>query len=281
MSPVYWKLLESVPVFEILMHRIVWSFFFLIPLLILQSKWREFRATVKNPRTLLILLSTTVFIAGNWFTFIWAINHGLILQASLGYYVNPLVNVFLGMIFLRERLRPLQLVSLILAGSGVLFLTLWVGEFPWVGLVLAFSFGFYGLIRKVAPVGPLVGLSVETLILSVPALAYLFYLGITGTGVFFRMGVRTDVLLMISALVTGLPLLLFNEGAKRLHLSTVGFLQYISPSCIFVLGVFVYDEAISHAQIAAFVLIWTALLVYSADSAFEYRRHVRLASVPR
>jgi len=271
LSPVYWKTIQSVPAFEILMHRIVWSFFFLMPMIILGKRWGEFRDAVRNPRMFSLLFLTTVIIALNWFVFIWAINHGHILQTSLGYYINPLVNVFLGMIFLRERLRPLQIMALILAGAGVLYLTLWMGEFPWIALTLALSFGFYALIRKVAPVGPLAGLFMETLILSLPAMAYLFYLDVMGAGSIFRVGMKTDIFLMGAALVTGLPLLLFTQGAKRLHLSTVGFLQYISPSCTFVLAVFVYHEPIFQAQIIAFALVWAALLVYSADSVRRYR----------
>ncbi|MDM8525679.1 EamA family transporter RarD [Desulfococcaceae bacterium HSG8] len=271
-SPIYWKMLKAVPAFEILMHRIVWSFVFLLPLLLLQKRWGELRAAVRNPRTFFVLIFTTLIVACNWLIFIWAINNDHILQTSLGYYITPLVNVLLGTIFLGERLRPPQILALALACAGVLYLALWVGEFPWVSLTLAFSFGFYGLIRKVIPVAPLPGLCVETLILSLPALIYLYYLDSIGTGVIFRVSIVTDIFIMGSALVTGLPLLLFTEGAKRLHLSTVGFLQYIAPSCTFILAVSVYNEPISQAQIAAFVSVWLALCIYSADSLRHYRQ---------
>jgi chloramphenicol-sensitive protein RarD len=228
-------------------------------------------AAVKNRRIFLILFPTTMLLGFNWCIYIWAINNEHILQASLGYFINPLVNVLLGMIFLRERLRPLQTVSLVLAGIGVLYLTFHYGGFPWIALSLAFAFGFYGLIRKVAPVSSLVGLSVEMLFLSVPALAYIVFMGIKGTGALFRISVKIDLFLMGAAFLTAFPLLLFTLGARRLNLSTLGFLQYIAPSCMFILGVFLYNEPLSSAQILTFVLIWTALCIYSTDSAMYYR----------
>ncbi|MGD8716193.1 MAG: EamA family transporter RarD, partial [Desulfobacterales bacterium] len=176
LSPVYWKALGSVPAMEIIMHRVVWSFLFLLPLIVLQRKWDEFVGVLKNCRILLILLMTAIFVGGNWFLYVWAVNHEFLLQGSLGYYINPLVNVVLGMIFLRERLRKPQLVAVLLAASGVVYLTLYYGEFPWIALTLALSFGFYGLIRKIAPVGSLVGLTIETMLLTLPAGIYLIYL---------------------------------------------------------------------------------------------------------
>jgi chloramphenicol-sensitive protein RarD len=271
LSPVYWKVLHSIPAFEIIMHRVIWSFLFVLIMLIFQRHWNEFKATVKNRRTFLILFPSTVLLATNWFIYIWAVNHEHVLQASLGYFINPLVNVLLGMVFLKERLRLLQTVSLVLAGIGVLYLTFHYGEFPWIALSLAFAFGFYGLIRKVAPVSSLVGLSVEMFLLSVPALAYIIVLHSQGTGALFRLSVKIDLFLMGTAFLTAVPLLLFTLGARRLRLSTLGFLQYIAPSCMFLLGVFLYNEPLSTAQLLAFILIWTALCLYSTDSAMHYR----------
>ncbi|MGD9061443.1 MAG: EamA family transporter RarD, partial [Desulfobacterales bacterium] len=173
-SPIYWKALRSVPALEIILHRIVWSFFLLVPLIIIMRRWQEFIAVFKNLRTLLILLFTALIVGGNWLLYIWAVNSDHLLQASLGYYINPLVNVVLGMVFLKERLRAPQILAVVMATAGVLYLTLYYGEFPWIALTLAVSFGFYGLIRKVAPVGAVVGLTVETLLLSIPALIYLY-----------------------------------------------------------------------------------------------------------
>jgi len=271
LSPIYWKVLRNIPTFEIIMHRVIWSFLFLIIILVFQRHLNELIAALKNRRTFLFLFPTTILLGFNWFIYIWAVNNEHILQASLGYFINPLINVLLGMVFLKERLRPLQAVSLVLVGIGVLYLTFHYGEFPWIALSLAFAFGFYGLIRKVAPVSSLVGLSVEMLFLALPALAYIVFLGNKGTGALFRISIKIDLFLMGAAFLTALPLLLFTLGARRLNLSTVGFLQYISPSCMFLLGVFLYNEPLLNAQILTFVLIWTALFIYSTDSAMYYR----------
>ena len=271
LSPIYWKALASVPAFEILMHRMIWSFIFLAPLVLLQGHLDDFLSALTTGRTLLILTATTLIVGFNWFLFIWAINSGHILQTSLGYYITPLVNVLLGVVFLKECLRRLQLVAVGLAAVGVAYLTLSYGVFPWVSLALAFSFGFYGLIRKVAPVSALVGLTVETLLLSVPATAYLVYLDHIGRGAFLNAGTAITLLLMGTALVTGLPLLLFTMGAKLLRLSTVGFLQYIAPSCTFFLAVFIYREPLVPAQLITFGLIWTALAIYSYDSVMAHK----------
>ena len=271
LSPIYWKVLHNIPALEIIMHRVIWSFFFLVIVLLFQGHWNEFMVAIKKPQTFLILLPTTILLGFNWFIYIWAVNNEHILQASLGYFINPLINVLLGMVFLRERLRRMQTVSLALAGIAVLYLTFYYGEFPWIALSLAFAFGFYGLIRKVAPVSSLVGLFIEMLFLSGPALAYILFLNSKGIGALFRISIKIDLFLMGAAFLTAFPLLLFTLGTRRLNLSTVGFLQYIAPSCMFLLGVFLYNEPISSARIFAFILIWTALFIYSADAARYYR----------
>jgi chloramphenicol-sensitive protein RarD len=230
-------------------------------------------AALTSGRTILILLVTTLLVACNWFLFIWAINSGHILQTSLGYYINPLVNVLLGFVFLKERLRRLQGVAVGLAAVGVTYLTISYGQFPWVSLALAFSFGLYGLVRKVAPVSALVGLTLETFLLSIPAAAYLVYIDGAGRGAFMHAGTTISFLLVGAALVTGLPLLLFTMGARLLRLSTVGFLQYIAPSCTFLLAVLVYREPLVPAQLFTFGMIWSALAIYSYDSVLAHRRH--------
>ncbi len=272
LSPVYWKSIQAVPATEIVMHRVVWSFFFLLPLILWQGRWHELTGTLKNRRNLGVLMATAFIVSGNWLLYIWAVNSGRVLEASLGYYINPLVNVFLGMIFLKERLRRTQVISVVLAGAGVLYLTLHYGTFPWVALTLAFSFGLYGLIRKVVPVGALVGLSVETLILSIPAVGYLIFLNAGGTGAFLHRNMTTDISLMGASIVTAVPLLLFTLGTRRLTLATIGFLQYIGPTCMLLLGILVYGETLSPAQVFTFALIWLALAIYSADSVMTYRR---------
>ena len=261
------------------MHRALWSFFFLLIVLISQGHFNDFMAAVKSRRTLMILLPTTMLLGFNWFIYIWAVNNEHILQASLGYFINPLVNVLLGMIFLKERLRPLQKVSLGLAVVGVLYLTIHYGEFPWIALSLAFAFGFYGLVRKVAPVSSLVGLSVEMLLFFVPALAYIVFLDSKGIGALFHISTKIDIFLIGTAFLTAIPLLIFTLGTRRLNLSTVGFLQYIAPSCMFLLGVFLYDEPLSSAHMLTFVLIWTALCLYSVDTAMHYRQSKNLPEV--
>jgi len=273
LSPVYWKLLAVVPAFEILMHRMIWSFVFLLPLIFFTGRRTAFWKAVMSPRVMLILLATTLLVGFNWFLFIWAINSEHILQTSLGYYINPLVNVLLGMIFLRERLRRVQMIALFLAAFAVGLMTVRYGQFPWVSLALAFSFAFYGLIRKIAPVGALVGLTIETMVLSIPAVGYLVYIDTLGKGAFLRISAGMDALLMGAALVTALPLLLFTVGARRLHLSTIGFLQYIAPSCTFLLAILVYGEPLVQGQLLTFILIWTALILFSADSVIYYRKN--------
>ncbi len=272
LSPIYWKSLAAVPAFEILMHRMIWSFVFLCPLIFFTGHRKAFTSALKSPKVMGILLTTTLLVGFNWFLFIWAINSNHILQTSLGYYITPLVSVLLGMVFLNERLRRLQAAALALAAVAVGLMTVRYGQFPWVSLSLAFSFGFYGLIRKVAPVGALVGLTIETLILSIPAVGYLSYLDMLGEGSFMRAGGGTDLLLAGAALVTALPLLLFTVGARLLHLSTVGFLQYLAPSCTFLLAIIVYNEPLARSQLVAFILIWAALALYSLDSVIHYHR---------
>ena len=270
--PVYWKALDAVPALEITMHRVIWSFLFLVGLILVQRRRHEFLEVLKNGRMLLTLLSTAIIVSVNWLLYIWAVNNHYLLQASLGYYINPLVNVVLGLVFLRERLRRPQILAVMLAAGGVMYLTISYGEFPWISITLALSFGFYGLIRKVAPVGALVGLAVETMLLSPPALIYLIYLNSLGTDSIFRVSLKLDLLLIGCAPLTVAPLLFFTLGAKRLYLSTLGLMQYIGPSGMFLLAVFYYNESFSTAQIWTFVSIWTALVIYSTDSVIYYRR---------
>ena len=272
LAAVYWKALVAVPALEIISHRIMWSFFFLLLLIFFQRQWDEFVAILKNPRMLLILSFTGMLVAANWLLYVWAVNHNHLLQASLGYYINPLINVVLGMVFLRERLRPPQIIAVLLAVGGVFYLTIQYGEFPWIAICLAMSFGLYGLIRKVAPVSPLVGLTVETLLLSLPAIGYLFYLNFQGTGFIFRVSLKFDLLLIGCAPLTAVPLLFFTAGAKRLYLATVGLMQYIGPSGMFLLAVFYFHEPFSATRVWTFIMIWAALVIYSTDSVIYYRR---------
>ena len=273
LSPIYFKSLQGIPALEILLHRMVWSFFLLLPIVIFTRRWREFKSVILDVRKLLVLALTTILVSGNWFVFIWAVNNNRILEASLGYYINPLINIFLGMVLLKERLRWPQIVAVCLAATGVGYLTVEIGSLPWVSLVLAFSFAFYGLIRKIAPVNALVGLSVETLLLCFPAATYLVYLGIDGRGAFVHISLGTDILLACAGLITAVPLLLFTAGARKIHLSTVGILQYIAPSCNFLIALLIYQETMLPAQWVTFCLIWAALTIYTLDMMRTYRRY--------
>ncbi len=271
-SPLYWKTLTAVPALEIVAHRVVWSFVLLMPLILIRKRWKEFLLALTSRRYMAILAATSLFVSCNWLVYIWAINNGFLLQASLGYYINPLVNVLLGTLFLKERLRPFQGLAVLLAGAGVLYLTIAYGQFPWIACILAFTFGLYGLIRKVIAVSSLVGLAMETFLLAAPSLGYLIYLNTNGSAAFFKMSIQIDLLLMGTSVVTALPLLLFAMSARRVQLTTLGFLQYIAPSCMFVMAVFIYLEPFRTQQLISFVLIWTALAVYSMDSVVHFRR---------
>ncbi len=272
LSPIYFKALHAVPSFQILMHRMIWSFALLLPLLLIFGRGRAFMAVLRTPRTLLVLTVTTLLVSFNWFLYIWAINNDHILQTSLGYFTCPLVSVFLGAVFLGERLRRLQIAAVVLAAGAVLVLTVRQGEFPWVALSLAVSFAVYGLLRKTAAVEALEGLTLETLLMCLPAAVYLIRLEGDGAGAFNHLGPSIDLLLVGTALVTAIPLLLFNFGARRLHLTTIGFLQYLAPSCTFLLAVFVYHEHFAPVQGWTFAAIWTALGLFSVDAVKHYPR---------
>lgn len=271
LSPLYWKQLSHVPVLETLMHRIVWSAAFLAAWLSWRGRWKDLTAALARPKTLLALSATTLLIGANWFVYVWAIGAGRLLDASLGYFINPLVNVLLGMVFLGERLRRWQGLALLLAAAAVLNLVLARGAAPWLALFLAFSFGGYVLLRKVVSVDAPVGLSVETFLLAIPASAALLYKGTSGAGAFLRTGAPTDLLLVGTVLVTALPLLWYTEGARRLSLKTLGVIQYLSPTCQFLLGAFLYKEPLAPARLAAFGLIWAALAVYTIDALLASR----------
>ena len=281
LSPVYWKCLTGVPATEIILHRILWSFLLMLPLLALQRRWEEFTRALTNPATLAMLVVSALLVGANWFIYIWAVNNEHILQASLGYYINPLVNVLLGMLFLKERLRRAQVLALGLAAAGVLYLTLSHGVFPWVALSLALSFGVYGLIRKVAPVAALPGLAVETLVLSAPAGLMLLHLHRSGQGAFMHVGLGTDLLLAGTAPLTAVPLLLFTLGARKITLTTLGFIQYLGPTGMFLLGILAYGEPFSHVQAITFTLIWTALGIFTADMVAQHRKKITALAAPR
>lgn len=264
--PIYYKQVAQVSPLEVVAHRVIWSLVLLSVLMRLYGRWRVAVDLLKAKLTIFTLCATTILIAVNWLTFIWAIANDLILQASLGYFINPLLNVLLGFMFLGERLRRWQTVSVILAGIGVAYLTLSYGELPWPALVMAGTFGLYGLLRKTAKVDALVGLTVETMLLTPLALGYVIYLVLRGECVFGTESRQMDVLLVLGGVITAVPLLWFTNAARRLRLATLGFLQYVAPTLHFLLAVAVYGEAFTPAHQIAFACIWTALIIYSIDT---------------
>ena len=251
-------------------HRIAWSLPWLAALVALRRRWPELRGVLRDPRTRALLIGSTLLITINWGTFLWAVSHDRVLDSSLGYYINPLVSVFLGFVFLGERLRRLQWAAVALAATGVLLLTARHG-LPWASLALAFSFGTYGLARKVADVPPMLGLFVEIALLTPVTLGYLVWLGVRGEGAFGAGNPGLGLLLATTGPVTVFPLLLFADGIRKLTLATVGFLQYLAPTGHFILAVAVFDEPFDTGHLVAFACIWTALAVYS----FDLRRRLR------
>ena len=262
--PLYFKAVARVAPLEILAHRALWSFVMLAVLVRVLNRWGEVWRELRHARLMLMLGLSTLLLAANWLTFIYSVLTNHVLQASLGYFINPLVNVLLGVLFLRERLRPWQIVSMALALVGVIVLTSFVGQIPWIALTLAITFGLYALLRKLMSVDGLVSLTVETLVLLPVALAYLGYLGTTGTVT--GRGTYVIGLLMLSGPVTTVPLLFFGAAARRLRLSTLGIVQYLTPSLQFLLAVLAFREPFSAAQVASFACIWTAIGIYTVDS---------------
>ncbi|MGB5985414.1 MAG: EamA family transporter RarD [Desulfobacterales bacterium] len=270
--PMYWKEVQIVPALEILCHRIIWSGLFCGLCLHAIKGWREVGEAFRSRKNMAFLAASSLLVATNWGVYIYAVNAGYVLQCSLGYYINPLVNVVLGFLFFQDRPRPLQWLAIGLAAAGVTNEVLRFGHLPWIALVLAFSFGMYGLVRKKMGSGPLVGIFIETCFLSIPALIWLILLELQGRGALGARGLKIDLLLLGAGAVTTLPLLGFTYGARRLSLVTMGILQYVAPTCMFLLGVLVYDEAFSPAQLATFVLIWCGVLLYTGESSLRLRR---------
>lgn len=272
--PAFWKLVAGVPAPEVLAHRIVWSLAFVLVMVAWSGRWREILSALENRRMLATLSASTLCVSFNWLTFIWAVAEGRVLETSLGYFLNPLVNVLLGVAILKERLRPLQWTAVGLAASGVLALAVGTGSPPWVALALAISFGIYGLLRKRAPMAPLTGLAVETGLLAPLALAYLAWTGLSGGGAFGRQS-EASLLLIAGGLITALPLMWFAAAAARLRYSTLGFFQYLAPTGHFLLAVLAYDEPLTFWHLVTFGAIWTAIALYLADAAAAYRRSRR------
>lgn len=266
--PIYFKILQAVAPIEVLLHRIVWSLFFLAAVLAWRRQWSWLKQLLRQPRTVAAFAASAILLSTNWYIYIWAVNQNRIIDASLGYFINPLVNVLLGFFILQERLRRIQWSAVAIAGAGVAWLTWQAGSFPWIGLLLALSFGSYGLLRKIAVLGPLEGLSLETMLLFPFAAAYLVLLAAEHHSALLNSPPLTQMLLVAAGPITAVPLLLFAAGARRIPLSMLGLLQYIGPTLQLLIGVWLYHEPFGSARLIGFALIWTGLLVYSIDSAW-------------
>jgi chloramphenicol-sensitive protein RarD len=264
-------LLKTVPATEILAHRFVWTCLFLVGLLTWQRRWGDVKANAQSPRALMFCLGSGVAVATNWLLFIWAVNIDHVIETSLGYFMTPLVNVLFGAIFFRERLSRLQFVAIALAAAGVLNLTIGYDHFPGIALALCTSFGFYGLLRKKSGTAAIPGLFFETLWLLPLAIGYLAFLRMHGAFAFGQAGMRLSILLVLSGIVTAVPLIWFGYAARHLRLTTVGFLQYLAPTGTFFLGVFAYHEPFTRAHLITFGLIWIALIIFSTEAIIRWR----------
>ena len=269
--PMFWKLLKHVPSEEVLAHRIFWAFI-IITIMLLFSRKLEVKSIFKNRKLIRALVLTSILIGFNWGLFVYAVNSDQILEASFGYFINPLVSVLLGVIILKERLDPLKVLALLLAIGAVVYMSIDFGKLPLISLGLAFAFGFYGLLKKITPISSLQGLAIETLLLSPFCLGFIVYKMIDGTGSLFTHSFYTDVLFVFAGIVTVLPLFWFAKGTKLIPLSTVGFLQYIAPSIMLLIGVFVYAEKFDQTRQISFSIIWVALAIYTYSLIADKRK---------
>jgi len=273
--PIYYKGLQGVGVWEVLAHRVIWSVPILLLFLLIQKGpafWKELRLPLVSIAWL-VLSGLTVSI--NWLVFVWAVAHDHVLDTSLGYFITPLVNVLLGFVFLKERLTVIQLLAVIVAAAGTVYLAVYLGRPPWIAITLAVSFGVYGLLRKRLDVSPMPGLLWETSLMFLPALAYLMWLSLGAGQQFLHVSVSVDLLLVASGIPTVLPLIWFNMAAKKLPLSILGFFQYIGPSISFLVAVFLYGEAFTAGHAVAFICIWIALALVSVEPFRRARRRLR------
>ena len=271
--PLYFKAIRQVPAPEILAHRIVWSAIFLALLVTASGRWREVAAAVRPTRRIGVYALSTALVSTNWLLYIWAVTTGRVLEASLGYFINPLVNVLLGVLLLREHLQKRQAAALLLAAAGVLVLVARLGTIPWLALALAFSFGGYALVRKKARIDPVVGLLIETLLLAPAAAALIVLRGLEHTG-FLGSDARTTTLLLLAGVITAVPLIWFAHGVRTLRLSTMGLIQYVSPTLQFLCAVAVFHEPFTRAHAIAFSCIWLGLVLYSTQA---FRRPTEVA----
>jgi chloramphenicol-sensitive protein RarD len=263
--PIYFHALDEVPPLQILAHRMLWSLAFLLALLLLRRQWK-WLGMVRQPRVFFSFVLSALLLSANWLVYIWSVTNNHVIEASLGYFINPLVNIMLGYLILKERMRPIQWVAIAIAALGVGWLTWQAGTVPWIALFLAFSFGSYGLLRKTAALGPLEGLSFETIVLFPLAAGYVIWLTMNGENVFITThSDTTRWLLVMAGPFTAIPLLLFASGARQIPLSILGLLQYLSPTLQFLLGVLLFKEAFTADRLVGFALIWAALALFAGE----------------
>jgi chloramphenicol-sensitive protein RarD len=273
--PIYWKLLHDVPALQLLGHRIVWSFLLLVVFILLTGQWNSFRAVAFDRKTLGIYTIAGVLLSLNWLIYVWGVNAGFIVETSLGYFINPLLSVLFGVIFLREKLRPMQWLPVIVAAIGVTYLTVTYGRPPWIALFLAISFGLYGLVKKISPLGSVFGLTLETGIVFPAALIYLLVVQANGTGGFLHDGSTVDLLLVGAGVVTTIPLLMFASAAKEIPLNMIGVLQYFAPTIQFLIGVFIYKEPFDSTRFIGFGIVWLALIIFWVENLLAHRNPVQ------
>lgn len=278
--PIYFKSLQHVPPLEILSHRVVWSLLFLVGMLTWQQRWAWLSSARRSRSVLLTYAAAAALLGANWYIYIWAVNNGHILDGSLGYFINPLVSVLLGIVFLHEKLRVGQFVALAIATIGVVYMTVMYGQLPWIALSLACTFALYGLIKKKAPLPAAQGLTLETAFLFPLALTYLLFLEVQGVGSFGHAGASTNVLLALSGVITAVPLMLFASAAQLIPLSVLGIMQYIAPTGQFVVAVYVYGEDFPPYKLVGFGIVWLALLIFWAEGYITRRRALRPATAP-
>ncbi|NQT64964.1 MAG: EamA family transporter RarD [FCB group bacterium] len=270
--PIFWKVIKFVSPYEILCHRIIWSFVFLAIILTSKKNWKWLKKVFADKKTLLIFAISSLLLAINWLLFIYAVNSGYIIEASLGYFINPLFSVFLGVVFLKERPRIWQWVAFGIAAIGVLYLTFVHGSLPWIGLSITFTFGIYGLLRKTDPLSSTEGLTINTMMLFIPAFIFLLFREYSGVGSFGHIELKFNLMLILAGAVTSLPLIFFASAAKRIALSSLGILQYIAPILQFCVGYFLYKESLDPNKLIGFVFVWIALMIYTAESIIDRRK---------
>lgn len=273
--PIYWKLLHDVPALQLLGHRIGWSFGLLMLYILLAKQWDDFRSLAFNRKTLGIYAIAGVLLSLNWLIYVWGVNAGFVIETSLGYFINPLLSVLFGVLFLRERLRPTQWIPVVIAAVGVIYLTVTYGRLPWIALSLAVTFGLYGLVKKLSPLGSVYGLTLETGIVFPIAMIYLVFVQANGSGAFLRYGLTVDLLLVGAGIVTTIPLLMFASAAKQIPLNMIGVLQYFAPTIQFLIGVFLFKEPFDTTRLIGFSIVWLALIIFWVENLIAHRAPVQ------